>query len=200
MVEDRIEDLDEVRHLLAELVPEVSMVMAHGRMPARELEAAVGSFYERAHHLLLSTNIIESGLDIPTANTMIVHRSEMFGLAQLYQLRGRVGRSKTRAYALFTVPVGRQITPQAERRLRRSNPACAEHQAHSDFAWDQRRRRADPERPSGPGPMAAATSLVSAAGDPLRARTPSVAKGQPSSTACASGKYTIGSMRSRGDR
>jgi transcription-repair coupling factor (superfamily II helicase) len=76
------------------------------------------AFYDGAYDVLLSTSIVESGLDIPTANTLIVHRSEMFGLAQLYQLRGRVGRSKQRAYALFTVPPDRTLTPTAERRLK----------------------------------------------------------------------------------
>jgi transcription-repair coupling factor (superfamily II helicase) len=78
----------------------------------------MAAFYEGQYDVLLSTAIVESGLDIPTANTLIVHRADMFGLAQLYQLRGRVGRSKIRAYALFTVPVNRTMTPQAERRLK----------------------------------------------------------------------------------
>jgi transcription-repair coupling factor (superfamily II helicase) len=113
----RIEDLDEMRDRLAKLVPEVSVVMAHGRMPPRELEAAVGSFYERGHNVLLSTNIIESGLDLPAVNTIVIHRADMFGLAQLYQLRGRVGRSKVRAYAYLTLPPRRRLTRPAEKRL-----------------------------------------------------------------------------------
>ena len=76
------------------------------------------AFYEGKYDILLSTTIVESGLDIPTANTLIVHRADMFGLAQLYQLRGRVGRAKTRAYALFTVPANKTLTVQAERRLK----------------------------------------------------------------------------------
>src|SRR5205814_1200725 len=82
------------------------------------LEDIMAAFYDGKYDLLLSTTIIESGLDIPTANTLIVHRSDMFGLSQLYQLRGRVGRSKTRAYALFTLPANKRITAQAERRLK----------------------------------------------------------------------------------
>jgi transcription-repair coupling factor (superfamily II helicase) len=78
----------------------------------------MSAFCEGKYDILVSTAIVESGLDIPTANTMIVHRADMFGLAQLYQLRGRVGRSKTRAYALFTVPAKKAITPQAEKRLK----------------------------------------------------------------------------------
>jgi transcription-repair coupling factor (superfamily II helicase) len=76
------------------------------------------AFYDRKYDILLSTTIIESGLDIPTANTLIVHRADMFGLAQLYQLRGRVGRSKTRAYAMFTIPAGKTLTSAAEKRLK----------------------------------------------------------------------------------
>jgi transcription-repair coupling factor (superfamily II helicase) len=87
-------------------------------LPASELEERMAAFYDGKYDILLSTAIVESGLDIPTANTLIVHRADMFGLAQLYQLRGRVGRSKTRAYALFTVPQDRMLTPQAERRLK----------------------------------------------------------------------------------
>ena len=113
----RIEDLDEVRTMLADLVPEVSLVQAHGRMAPRELEAAVGAFYERSFDVLLSTNIIESGLDLPAVNTIIIHRADMFGLAQLYQLRGRVGRSKLRAYAYLTLPARKKLTPAAAKRL-----------------------------------------------------------------------------------
>src|SRR5690606_11456081 len=83
-----------------------------------QLEDIMTAFYDRKYDILLSTTIIESGLDIPTANTLVVHRSDMFGLAQLYQLRGRVGRSKTRAYALFTVPATKTLTATAEKRLR----------------------------------------------------------------------------------
>jgi transcription-repair coupling factor (superfamily II helicase) len=86
-------------------------------MPPAVLEDVMSAFYDGKYDVLLSTTIVESGLDIPTANTLIVDRADMFGLAQLYQLRGRVGRSKTRAFALLTLPVGRKLTPQAERRL-----------------------------------------------------------------------------------
>ena len=82
-----------------------------------ELEDKIGAFYDGKYDILLSTSIVESGLDIPRANTLIVHRADMFGLGQLYQLRGRVGRSKTRAYAIFTTPANKQMTPQAEKRL-----------------------------------------------------------------------------------
>src|SRR5205814_2872406 len=113
----RIEDIAGIRAFLEKNVPEVKVAIAHGQMPARELEDIMGAFYEGKFDVLLSTTIVESGLDIPTANTLIVHRADSFGLAQLYQLRGRVGRSKLRAYALFTLPAQQKITAQAERRL-----------------------------------------------------------------------------------
>ena len=116
-VAPRIADLDEVREELRKMVPEIRVAVAHGRMPASELETVMTAFDERAYDLLLSTNIIESGLDIPTANTLIVHRADMFGLAQLYQLRGRIGRSKLRAYCYLTLPEKKQLAPTALRRL-----------------------------------------------------------------------------------
>ncbi len=114
----RISDLDEIGAFLREHVPEVKFRIAHGRMSPTELEDIMNGFYDRGFDVLVSTTIVESGLDIPTANTMIIHRSDMFGLAQLYQLRGRVGRSKQRAYALLTVPSGRALNSTAERRLK----------------------------------------------------------------------------------
>jgi transcription-repair coupling factor (superfamily II helicase) len=114
----RIEDLAEAKAFLDKSVPEVRVAVAHGQMPSTMLEDVMSAFYDGKFDVLLSTSIIESGLDIPTANTLIVHRADMFGLAQIYQLRGRVGRSKLRAYALLTLPAGRKITPQAERRLK----------------------------------------------------------------------------------
>ncbi|MDE2018466.1 MAG: transcription-repair coupling factor, partial [Hyphomicrobiales bacterium] len=114
----RIDDLGEAAEFLAKTVPEARFVVAHGRMAATELEDKIGAFYEGEYDVLLSTAIVESGLDIPRANTLVVHRADMFGLAQLYQLRGRVGRSKARAYALFCVPAERPVTAQAEKRLK----------------------------------------------------------------------------------
>jgi len=114
----RIDDLGEVRDFLDRHVPEVRVGVGHGQMAAGDLEEVMSDFYDGKFDVLLSTTIVESGLDIPTANTLIVHRADMFGLAQLYQLRGRVGRSKTRAYALFTLPVNRTLTRGAEARLK----------------------------------------------------------------------------------
>ena len=114
----RISDLAEVREFLHTQVPELKVGTAHGQMPSGELDDIMNAFYDGQYDVLLSTTIVESGLDIPTANTLIVHRADMFGLSQLYQLRGRVGRSKTRAYALFTLPANRRLTDTAERRLK----------------------------------------------------------------------------------
>ena len=114
----RIADLPEAEDFLRRHVPEVKYAVAHGRMAAGQLDDVMTAFYEGRYDVLLSTTIIESGLDIPTANTLIVHRADMFGLAQLYQLRGRVGRSKTRAYALLTLPPNRRLTAAAEKRLK----------------------------------------------------------------------------------
>ena len=117
-VAPRIEDLAGAKDFLDKNVPEVRVCVAHGQMPPTVLDDIMSAFYDGKYDVLLSTTIIESGLDIPTANTLIVHRADMFGLSQLYQLRGRVGRSKLRAYALFTLPAQKPITPQAERRLK----------------------------------------------------------------------------------
>jgi transcription-repair coupling factor (superfamily II helicase) len=113
----RIEDLADVKDFLDKTVPEMKVAVAHGQMAPTVIEDIMSAFYDGKFDVLLSTTIVESGLDIPNANTLIVHRADMFGLAQLYQLRGRVGRSKLRAYALFTLPAQQKITPQAERRL-----------------------------------------------------------------------------------
>jgi superfamily II DNA or RNA helicase len=96
----------------------LKVAVAHGQMPPGELEDIMNAFYDGQYDVLLSTTIVESGLDIPTANTLIVHRADMFGLAQLYQLRGRVGRSKVRAYALFTLPANRKLTEHGRARLK----------------------------------------------------------------------------------
>ncbi|MGB2659497.1 MAG: transcription-repair coupling factor, partial [Pseudolabrys sp.] len=114
----RIEDLAGAKDFLDKNIPEVRVAVAHGQMPATVLDDIMSAFYDGKYDVLLSTTIIESGLDIPTANTLIVHRSDRFGLAQLYQLRGRVGRAKLRAYSLLTLPAQQKITPQAERRLK----------------------------------------------------------------------------------
>ncbi|AVO39369.1 transcription-repair coupling factor [Pukyongiella litopenaei] len=114
----RITDLREIEEFLKEQLPELTYVVAHGQMAAGELDQRMNAFYDGKYDVLLATTIVESGLDIPTANTMVVHRADMFGLAQLYQIRGRVGRSKTRAYAYLTTRPRAPLTPAAEKRLR----------------------------------------------------------------------------------
>ncbi len=113
----RIEDLPRVRSRLAELAPELRVVEAHGRLSATELERVMTEFQDGRHDVLLATNIIESGLDMPAVNTMVIHRADMFGLAQLYQLRGRVGRGKLRGYAYLTLTPDRKLTATAQKRL-----------------------------------------------------------------------------------
>ncbi|MYZ47313.1 transcription-repair coupling factor [Propylenella binzhouense] len=114
----RISDLAEIKAFLDAEVPEATVAVAHGQMPPSELDQIMNAFYDGRYDILLSTTIVESGLDIPRANTLVVHRADMFGLAQLYQIRGRIGRSKTRGYALFTVPADKRLTEMAERRLK----------------------------------------------------------------------------------
>jgi transcription-repair coupling factor (superfamily II helicase) len=114
----RISDLEEIQIFLREAVPELKLAVAHGQMPPGELDDIMNAFYDGQYDVLLSTTIVESGLDVPTANTLIVHRADMFGLAQLYQIRGRVGRSKVRAFALFTLPVNKTLTTMADKRLK----------------------------------------------------------------------------------
>ncbi len=116
-VTPRVADLPDIETFLRNEVPEVSYVVAHGQMAPTEVEERMSAFYDRKYDVLLSTTIVESGLDIPSANTMIVHRADRFGLAQLYQLRGRVGRGKARAYAYLTTPAGRLMTEAADKRL-----------------------------------------------------------------------------------
>ena len=113
----RIADLEWAKGFLANHVSKAKVVVAHGRLSPTKLEEAMGTFYDGRCDVLLATNIIESGLDIPTANTIIIHRADMFGLSELYQLRGRIGRSKVRGYAYLTVPPRRISTKAAEKRL-----------------------------------------------------------------------------------
>lgn len=113
----RVSDIFEVEKGLRALVPDIKILVAHGQMPVKQLEEVMNDFADGKADMLLSTTIIESGIDMPSVNTMIVYRSDMFGLAQLYQLKGRVGRGKVRGYAYFTVPPKKQLKPIAERRL-----------------------------------------------------------------------------------
>ena len=113
----RLEDMPKVSARLREIVPEARIIEAHGRLSATELERVMTEFGDGKHDILLSTNIVESGLDMPAVNTLLIHRADMFGLAQLYQLRGRVGRGKQRGYAYLTWPQGQRISAAAQKRL-----------------------------------------------------------------------------------
>ena len=113
----RIEDLPRMAERLAEIVPEARMAQAHGRLAPTELERVMAEFGDGHYDILLSTNIVESGLDMPAVNTLVIHRADMFGLGQLYQLRGRVGRGKQRGYAYLTWPPNLRLSVAAEKRL-----------------------------------------------------------------------------------
>lgn len=113
----RLADIDRVMDRLERLVPEVKAVVAHGQMSPTQLEEVMTAFADGQYDVLVATNIVESGLDMPRVNTIIIHRADMFGLGQLYQLRGRVGRGKQRGYAYLTLPPGKKMTPAAEKRL-----------------------------------------------------------------------------------
>jgi transcription-repair coupling factor (superfamily II helicase) len=128
-VAPRVADLADLEQYLRDEVPEIRFVTAHGQMAPTEVEEKMSAFYDRKYDVLLSTTIVESGLDIPSANTLIIHRADRFGLAQLYQLRGRVGRAKTRAYAYFTTPATsrKSVSSSTSRcwRRRSSKPRAA---------------------------------------------------------------------------
>jgi transcription-repair coupling factor (superfamily II helicase) len=116
-IHNRVEDIASVGERLAELVPEADIRIGHGQMPERELEQVMLDFYHRRFNVLLCTTIVESGIDVPTANTIIINRADQFGLAQLHQLRGRVGRSHHRAYAYLVAPPRAALTADAVKRL-----------------------------------------------------------------------------------
>ena len=106
----RLNDLPDIEKFLREQVPEIRFVVGHGQMTPTQLEDVMSAFYDGSYDLLLSTTIVESGLDVPTANTLIVHRADMFGLAQLHQIRGRIGRAKARAFAYLTTDPTRPLS------------------------------------------------------------------------------------------
>lgn len=118
IVHNKVHDIEEYSHYIQELVPEAKIVFAHGQLPERELEKRMKAFYASEYQILISTTIIESGIDIPNANTMIIDRADTYGLSQLHQLRGRIGRSDKKAYAYLVVPNNRNLTPVAEKRLK----------------------------------------------------------------------------------
>ena len=117
-VHNQIEDIDQVAEMIERLVPEAKPVVIHGQMSSLQLERRMMDFINQKYNVLVSTTIIENGIDIPLVNTLIVDRADRFGLSQLYQLRGRVGRSSRQAYAYFLVPPFYELTPQARERLK----------------------------------------------------------------------------------
>lgn len=116
-VHNEVRSMPRIERELRDLLPQVDIAVAHGQMPPRELETIMRDFYARRHQLLLCTTIIENGIDVPNANTILIHRADRFGLAQLHQMRGRVGRSHHQAYAYLIVPEWRAITADARKRL-----------------------------------------------------------------------------------
>jgi transcription-repair coupling factor (superfamily II helicase) len=116
-IHNRVEEIGRIAERLEKLVPEASIRIGHGQMPERELEQVMIDFYHRRFNVLLCTTIVESGIDVPTANTIIINRADRFGLAQLHQLRGRVGRSHHRAYAYLMAPPKAVMTADAIKRL-----------------------------------------------------------------------------------
>jgi transcription-repair coupling factor (superfamily II helicase) len=116
-VHNRVQTIDSMAARLHELFPHTRIGIAHGQMREKELESIMVEFLSGAHDILVTSAIIESGVDIPNVNTMIINRGDKFGLAQLHQLRGRVGRSDRKAYCLIVIPRGRRITPEARKRL-----------------------------------------------------------------------------------
>lgn len=116
-VHNRVQTIHQITEKLQKLLPKVRVIIGHGQMGDKELEAAMASFYEKTADILVCTSIIESGLDLPSANTIIINRADTFGLAQLYQIRGRVGRGQYRAFAYLLIPEEGAITELAKRRL-----------------------------------------------------------------------------------
>ena len=117
IVHNKVQDIEEYTASIHELVPEAKITFAHGQMGERDLEDRINSFYNGAYQILVATTIIESGIDIPNANTMIIDRADTYGLSQLHQLRGRIGRSDKKAYAYFVIPRMREISTIAQKRL-----------------------------------------------------------------------------------
>ena len=117
-VHNRVQSIHRLVEFLEELLPQVRFAVGHGQMPSRQLEQIMFDFLERKYDCLVSTMIIESGIDIPSVNTILVNRCDMLGLSQLYQIRGRVGRSKERAYAYLLIPKGKKLTRKSRLRLR----------------------------------------------------------------------------------
>lgn len=118
IVHNKVNDIEIFSSKIRELVPEARIIFAHGQLPERELEKRISDFYKYKYDILIATTIIESGIDIPRANTMIIDRADTYGLSQLHQLRGRIGRSDKKAYAYFMVPSHKKLSDIASKRLK----------------------------------------------------------------------------------
>ena len=118
IVHNKVHDIEDFSAKIRELVPEANIVIGHGQLPEKELEKRMQGFYEGKYQILIATTIIESGIDIPNANTIIIDRADTYGLSQLHQLRGRIGRSDRKAYAYFVIPSDRNLSLVAEKRLK----------------------------------------------------------------------------------
>tara|TARA_B100001971_G_scaffold213155_1_gene245606 strand:+ start:200227 stop:203649 length:3423 start_codon:yes stop_codon:yes gene_type:complete len=118
VVHNKVKDIEDYTAKISRLNPDAKIIYAHGQLPERELEKRITDFYNHKYDILVATTIIESGIDIPSANTMIIDRADTYGLSQLHQLRGRIGRSDKKAYAYFTIPSQRNISQIAAKRLR----------------------------------------------------------------------------------
>lgn len=123
-IHNKVMDIELIKERIIKLVPKIKIVIAHGQLPEKELEKRIGDFYQNKYDLLLATTIVESGIDIPTANTMIINNAHCYGLAQLHQLRGRIGRSDKKAFCYFVLPENKQITGEAEKRLESLQQYC----------------------------------------------------------------------------
>src|SRR5690606_10459450 len=117
-VHNKVYDIEGVAERLQRLVPEARILVAHGQMPGEQLEKAMLAFVRHEADVLVATTIIESGVDIPNVNTIFIHEADRYGLADLHQLRGRVGRYKHRAYAYLLLESDRPVTPNAVKRLK----------------------------------------------------------------------------------
>src|SRR5207244_3832658 len=161
-VHNRVQDIDYVSEQLRELVPEARIGVAHGQMDEGRLERVVLDFWEREYDVLVCTTIVESGLDIPTVNTLVVDRSDLLGLAQLYQLRGRVGRRGQRAYAYLLHPRDRALTDEAYERRKTIGEFTGLGSEFKTAPRDREARRRRPRRPRSPSPACAPNACARA--------------------------------------
>ncbi len=134
-VHNRVHDIEETAAAIKELVPDARIAIAHGQMDESSLEKVIIDFWERKYDVLVCTTIVESGIDMPTVNTLVVDRADLLGLGQLHQLRGRVGRSGHRAYAYLFTPVDRSLSEEAFERLRTIGETTVRRSQRNTRQW-----------------------------------------------------------------